>query len=239
MKQNKNILGIIPSRGGSKRVKNKNTKPFANTTLLDIAIKQGLNSKLLDKLVVSSDSKKANDISKNYIQYGLTFISRPEKLAKDNSTALEYMIHAIDYFEKKGQYFDIIVILQPTSPFREAKQIDSTIELLLKNYDNSDSCVSIAKIPHEIHPHKIKTLDQNYLKGWMMEEGQNTAEHQIPSLYVRNCAVYVFKTENIKVGISYGDRCLGYKMGSDSLIDINTKLDFDFAVYRYKRLDKL
>ena len=239
MKKNKNILGIIPARAGSKRVKDKNIRSFANTTLLDIAINQGLSSSFIDNLVVSSDSERASDISRNYFQSGLGYINRPKNLAKDNSTALEYIIHAIDYYEKINKYFDIIVILQPTSPFREPKHIDATIELLLKNYDNADSCVSIARISHEIHPYKIKTLDQYYLKGWLIDEGQNTAEHEIPNLYVRNCAVYVFKSKNLKSGISYGDKCLGYDMGDDSLIDINTELDFDYALYRYKKIQKL
>ena len=213
MKKYKNILGIIPARAGSKRVKNKNTKPFADTTLLDIAIKQGLSSSLIDNLVVTSDSKRAAEISKNYFKSGLSFIDRPKNLADDNASALEYINHTINFYEKINKFFEIIVILQPTSPFRTSKDINATIELLLKNYDDADSSVSIAKVPHVIHPHKIKVLKQNYLKGWLVEEGQKTAEHEIPKLYVRNCAVYVFKTSNLKLGISYGKKCLGYEMG--------------------------
>ena len=239
MKKNKNILGIIPARAGSKRVKDKNIRSFANTTLLDIAINQGLSSRLIDNLVVSSDSQRARNISRNYFKYGLDYIDRPKNLSNDNSTALEYIIHAVDYYEKINKYFDMIVILQPTSPFREPKHIDATIELLLKNYDNSDSCVSVARISHEIHPYKIKTLDKYYLNGWLIDEGQKTAEHEIPNLYVRNCAVYVFKSKNLKLGISYGNKCLGYDMGDESLIDINTELDFDYALYRFKKIHKL
>ena len=165
MKKYKNILGIIPARAGSKRVKNKNTKPFADTTLLDIAIKQGLSSSLIDNLVVTSDSKRAAEISKNYFKSGLSFIDRPKNLADDNASALEYINHTINFYEKINKFFEIIVILQPTSPFRTSKDINATIELLLKNYDDADSSVSIAKVPHVIHPHKIKILKQNYLKG--------------------------------------------------------------------------
>ena len=232
----KNILGIIPARAGSKRVKNKNTKPFADTTLLDIAIKQGLSSSLIDNLVVTSDSKRAAEISKNYFKSGLSFIDRPKNLADDNASALEYINHTINFYEKINKFFEIIVILQPTSPFRTSKDINATIELLLKNYDDADSSVSIAKVPHVIHPHKIKVLKQNYLKGWLVEEGQKTAEHEIPKLYVRNCAVYVFKTSNLKLGISYGKKCLGYEMGEDSLVDINTNSEFDFALHMYKKI---
>ena len=107
MKNNKKILGIIPARAGSKRVKDKNIRSFGNTTLLDIAINQGLSSSFIDNLVVSSDSDRAGDISRNYFQSGLEFINRPKNLANDNSTALEYIIHAVDYYENiyKCRYY--------------------------------------------------------------------------------------------------------------------------------------
>ena len=93
------ILAIIPARSGSKRVKNKNFKTFADTTLLDLAIISSIQSKKIEKIIVSSDSTHAKIISSKY--EGLEFIKRPKKISTDKSLAIEYILHSITELEKK------------------------------------------------------------------------------------------------------------------------------------------
>ena len=73
------------------------------------------------------------------------------------------------------------------------------------------------------------------LKPWLIDEEQKTAEKDLPDIYIRNCAVYVFKVKNIINGITYGERCFAYKMNEKSFVDINDILDFEFAEFLIKK----
>ena len=76
------------------------------------------------------------------------------------------------------------------------------------------------------------------LKPWLIDEGQKTAEIDLPDIYIRNCAVYVFKVKNLNNDITYGKKCIGYKMNPESAVDINDMLDFEFAEYFFKKNNK-
>lgn len=229
------ILAIIPARGGSKRVPNKNFRDFAGTTLTDLAIKQAVESTLVNKIVINSDSELAEKITERYKYDKIEFLRRPDELATDTSIAIDYIIQTILFYEKKGERFDLIVIIQPSSPLRTGLDIDATIRLVLENAD-ADSAVSVVRVPHMIHPHKIKKMKGDVLLPWLVEEGQKTSEHELPKLYVRNGAVYVFRVNNIINKITYGDKSLGYVMNSENSIDINSIIDFDFAEYLFLKI---
>ena len=229
-----NILGVIPARAGSKRVKNKNIRPFAGKTLTNIAIEQAMKAKLLDKIIISSDSKKILSIGKSY--KNIDILNRPVEIAGDNSPAIDYMNHVVSYYESKGWSPDLLVIIQPTSPIRSGVDIDNTIKYLKKD-PTADSSVSIIKLPHHVHPHKFKILKKDILKPWQVDEGHKTAQQDLPNIYIRNCAVYVFRVKNIKKGITYGKRCIGYRMNEQSGVDINDELDFKFAEYLFEKYD--
>lgn len=223
-----NILGIIPARAGSKRLKNKNIRPFVGATLTHFAIRQALGSNLLDKIVVNSDSEDVLTIAANF--EGIEILKRPAEFATDTSPAIEYMKHTVRVFEEKGWIPDLLVIIQPTSPIRTGGDIDQTIQLLLQD-DSADSAVSIVQLPHMVHPYKFKLYEEGVLFPWLIDEEQRTAAHEIPKIYIRNCAVYVFRVAHIQKGITYGQKCLGYVMKPETAVDINDMLDFQFAEY--------
>ena len=227
------VLGIIPARKGSKRVPNKNIRPFAGTTLTTLAIQQALEAKYLDTILVSSDSQEILQLTKQF--QNIIPIRRPNNLATDKSPAIDYMKHALNLLEMEyNKTFDIIVIIQPTSPLRFGKNIDKTIELFMDNPD-ADSVVSIVPIEHMTHPQKLKIMRGNKLLPFITDEGDLPATHELPNVFVRNCAVYLFKTSNIKNNILLGSNSLGYKMPSETAVDINTMIEFEFAEYIYKK----
>ncbi len=228
------ILAIIPAREGSKRVPQKNFRPFANTTLVDLAIQQAMDSQLVNKIVVNSDAPQVEEIAKKYVADGVDFLARPIELATDESPAIDYMIQTINHYQSKGILYDWIVIIQASSPLREGKDIDATIQLL-KDSDDGDSAVSVVKLPHMIHPHKLKKMNGAILEPWLVDEGQKTSAHELPDIYVRNCAVYVFKTNHLLQGITYGEISLGYIMPQETSVDINDMIDFEFAEYLYHK----
>lgn len=222
------ILGIIPARKGSKRVPQKNFRPFGGATLVDLAIQQALSSKLLTKVVVNSDAEEVLEIASKYSS--ITSIKRPTELSGDESLAIEYMIQTLDELQKAGEIYDLVVIIQPSSPLRSGNDLDGTIRLLIEDA-GADSAVSVVQVPHVLHPHKFKRMNGLVLEPWLVDEGQQTAAHELPDVYVRNCAVYVFRVKNLYERITYGDKSLGYLMPADTSIDINDMLDFEFAEY--------
>lgn len=231
------ILGIIPARQGSKRVQKKNFRPFAGTTLVDIAIQQSLQSKYLTDVALSSDSEEVLEIGKKYCD--VITLKRPSEISDDKSPAIDFILHALDILEpQKGYSYDFIVILQPSSPLRTPKDIDNTIELLKQN-PQKESSVSVVKVDHMVHPVKLKKMEGKELMPYIEEEKGRFASHELPNIYVRNCAVYVSTRESvIKRKSAISPDSLGYIMPHETSVDINEMIDFEFAEYLFKKFQK-
>jgi CMP-N,N'-diacetyllegionaminic acid synthase len=228
------ILAIIPAREGSKRVLQKNFRPFASTTLTDITIQHGLQSKLITDIVLSSDSEEVLSIGRKY--EGVISLERPEEFSTDTSPAIEFVRHTLSVLEpQKGYTYDMVVILQPSSPLRFVEDIDKTIELLANNPD-ADSSVSVVKIDHMVHPVKLKVLKGEELLPYIEEEKGRFAAHELPDVYVRNCAVYVTWRRDLETRPDViGKKSLAYVMPAETSADINSMMDFEFAEYLYKK----
>lgn len=225
------ILGIIPARAGSKRIPNKNILPFAGKPLVQHIIETACKSTLLDTIVVSSDSEKVVQIAQQFDT--IIPINRPIHLATDTSPAIEYIRHALIFLEANyKKTFDIIVILQATSPLTTPKDIDKTINKLIST--GADSAVSVVKLDHMVHPIKLKVLEQDKLLPFLEEENGRMAAHELPDIYVRNCAVYVSRKRVINQGLIIGEDCRGYEMPPERSVDINDPIDFKFAEFLLK-----
>ena len=130
MDKNKKIIALILARKGSKGLKNKNIINLNGLPLIAYSINYAKKSKLIDKVIVSTDGEKIAKISKSF---GAEVIKRPKKFSKDNSTSNEAINHAIKFLEEKLKIdFDVIVFLQPTTPLRKNGEIDKAINLLIK-----------------------------------------------------------------------------------------------------------
>lgn len=230
MKNNYNILGIIPARKGSKRVKRKNFRKFAGSSLVEIAIKQAIKSKLITDIALSSDNDKIYYFANKYKR--IIPIKRPDVISDDKSPAIDYVNHCLKVIETdKRIKYDLIVIIQPSSPLRTSKDIDNTINLLINN-PNADSAVSVVKVNHMVNPIKMKILIGNNLIPYIENENGRYEASSLPELYVRNCAVYVSWRRNIdNENDILGNISLGYVMPQDTAIDINEMIDFKFAEF--------
>lgn len=238
MNQNQyKILGIIPAREGSKRVLQKNFRPFAGTTLTDITLQQAIQSALITDTVISSDSDEVLEIGRKYP--GVISLKRPEEFSTDTSPAIEFVRHTLEVLEpQKGYTYDIVVILQPSSPLRNPGDIDNTIRLLIADRE-ADSAVSVVKIDHMVHPVKLKVLKGEQLLPYIEEEKGRFASHELPDIYVRNCAVYATWRRDLETRPDViGNKSLAYIMPAETSADINSMMDFEFAEYMYKKGQK-
>lgn len=230
------ILGIIPARGGSKRLPNKNIKLFLKKPLLYYTIKEAKKSKFISKIVVSTESKRISNVAK---KLSVEVINRPKKLAKDNTTSLQVFQQVITYLEKNKIFFpDIIVILQPTSPLRTVLDIDNCIEKFISN--KCDSVYSVSKVEHP--PHWMYTIKRNQLHRIIIKGQENKLErHQIPEIYQLNGAVQITTKKNIMEKNSLMvEKLIPYIMPIERSIDIDINFEFKMAeiILKNKKLFK-
>ena len=226
-------LAIIPARGGSKRVPGKNKRLLQGKPLVTWVIEAALNSKTLDRVVVSSDDDETLDIAGEY--EGVLPIRRPAELSDDTALAIDYVRHSLAILEKtEGAVFDAVVILQPSSPLTRTMDIDATVRLLEDS--GADSAVSVVKLDHAIHPAKLKEMRGDQLISYIEEEKGRMAEHELPPLYVRNCSVYATRMGVVGEGKIIGDDCRGYIMPREFSIDINDETDMLFAEFLLNKM---
>lgn len=226
------VLGIVPARGGSKRVPGKNLRLLAGKPLISWVIEAASKATGVDRLVVSSDDDEILNVTSKHDPS--LALRRPPELAGDRSPAIDYVRHAVATLEAEGSpQFDAVVILQPTSPLTSAQDIDATINLLEKT--GADTAVSVVQVEQAIHPLKLKVLDGSRLLPYLKEENGRMAEHELPKVFVRNCAVYATRRNIIDKGLVIGDDCRGYVMPRERSIDINEELDLSFAEFLVQR----
>ena len=217
------FLAIIPARGGSKGVPNKNIKLLKGNPLITYTIESALNSKI-EKVIVSTDSENIAGVA---IKYGVEVVRRPKKLSADNSPTLPVLQHVLKKVKKK---YDCVVTLQPTSPFRTNSHINDALELFKKS--NTDSLVSVCAVPHNYNPYSVMSLDEEGLLQPFLnyDESKNSRQFK-PTFYARNgAAIYITKTEIIsKYNSIYGKNIKPYFMDEKSSFDIDSIWDWNLA----------
>ena len=143
MIRNQKILGVITARSGSKGLKNKNILKLNSRPLLYWPIKTFMNSKFIAEFILSPDS---TEISKQATRYKCkTPFLRPARLSKDNSSSIDAVIHAINFFKEQKITFDYVALLEPTSPLTDSGDLDKAIAKLVTNYKIADSIVGVSK----------------------------------------------------------------------------------------------
>jgi CMP-N,N'-diacetyllegionaminic acid synthase len=227
MNNKKKYLSIIPARGQSKRVKNKNILPLNGKPLIAYTINSALKSKYLDRVFVSSDNTAILEMSK---RFGAETLKRPRNLAKDTSTTFDVIKHAI----KNIKGFEYVVVLQPTSPLRDEKHINKAINFLKKK--KADAVISVCKEDHSPLWSNVLPKDKS-LKGFLKEEIINKRSQDLKNYYRLNGAIYICKIKKLleKKSFFLKDNIDAFEMSREKSIDIDTKLDFILAEFLLSR----
>lgn len=225
----KNIICIILARSGSKRIPNKNIVSLFGKPLIAHTIKQAKNSKLVSRIIVSTDDNKIAKVSE---QYGAEVIMRPAKLATDTSPSEDSLCHVLDTLEKNGDIPDLIVFLQCTSPLREDDDIDNAIETLInQEVDSVFSAFRLRKFLWGVDERKIFSINfSSTEKRWR--------EQDFPPQYQENGSIYVFKPEILrKHKRRIGQKVAIYEMSELNSIQIDTHDDIKLceAIIKMKK----
>jgi CMP-N,N'-diacetyllegionaminic acid synthase len=218
------ILAIIPARGGSKGLKHKNIKPLLHKPLIAWTIEQARQSRYITTMVVSTDSPGIAKIAENS---GVPVPElRPAELATDTSPIIDSINYILDTFEKKGRQFDIIVLLEPTSPLRKAGDIDRAIEQFMKKSDTADALVSVGEVQLE-HPYYLKTIDDEVVRPFFKADDDCYQRQKLPKIFFPYGVIYLSKVSSLKTtGTFYQERTLPYRIERWQNYEINDSDDF-------------
>jgi CMP-N-acetylneuraminic acid synthetase len=226
-----NVLALIPARGGSKNIPHKNITPLAGRPLLAYTCEAALRSHSLTRVVLSTDDE---DIARVGRTCGVEVpFRRPSELAQDDTPSLPVAQHAMRWLvEHEGWRADVLVLLQPTSPLRQAYHIDEALQQMIQA--DADTVVSVVEVPHRFSPYSIMQLQGD---GWLHDFWREALpfdrfrRQNLPVLYARNGpailasrAAVLFERQSF-----YGQRVIPYVMGEEDSLDIDTHFDLRLA----------
>ena len=214
----KNVLCIIPARGGSKRLPLKNIKLLNEKPLIQYTIETAKKSGVFNKIIVSTDLEKiARVAKKNGVE--VPFL-RPKSISEDKTLSIEVIKHAVNFLKHEQNYNpDIICLLQPTSPLRQKNIIKKAYQLLLKS--NASSVIEISKIKTQLEG--MFTVKRNYLKKIIVKQ-------KLCDYYYPTGSIYIFWHKTLqKYNSIYGPKIKYIINRQEEFVDIDTKFDFFIA----------
>ncbi|MFX1277389.1 MAG: cytidylyltransferase domain-containing protein [Promethearchaeota archaeon] len=216
------ILAIIPARCGSKGIKHKNIVKISGKPLIQYTIEPALKSLkngLVERLIVSTDCEEIKQVVQG-LGVEVPFL-RPKEISGDKAKAIDYIIHALDFFGEKNIFFDAVLVLQPTAPLREYDDIEKSINLF-KNFPNSDSLISCYK---EEYFNSLVTYKKNNNLAIPVNPDHNKGirrqEHE--TIFIRNGAIYIAKVKYLRKSLRIiADIPLMYEMPKIKSVNIDT-----------------
>ncbi|MFC1514690.1 cytidylyltransferase domain-containing protein [Candidatus Omnitrophota bacterium] len=231
------ILGVIPARGGSKGVRNKNIRKLGRRPLICHTISQAQRSRMLDKIIVSTDETKIASLARK-CGAEVPFI-RPRFLARGDTPMLPVVQHAVKSVElTEGRRVGIVVLLQPTSPLRTAADIDAGIRKILAS--KADSVVSVCKLEYLCNPLLVKKVKGDRLSPYLRSKKVFTRRQDMTDLYRLNGALYIVRRDVIMNGQTFfGKDTRALVMDRVRSVDIDTALDFMIAEAIIRRAGKM
>lgn len=216
-------LVIIPARRGSRGIPGKNIKLLGDKPLIQYSIDAALKVFNKEDILVSTDSKEIKVIAEN-CGLNVPFL-RPDELATDFTSSQDVILHAIDYTQQRGQNYDSVVLLQPTSPFRNAQHIEEAIKLYDKRLE---MVVSVKVSGHNPYYTLYEESDNGFLT--QSKKAKFTRRQDCPNVYAYNGAIYVMSIDALKTkSIAEFDKVKKYEMSELHSIDLDTPLDWDLA----------
>ena len=219
-----NILLIIPARGGSKGIPHKNIKPLAGKPLIYYTIDTARAIVPDEDICVSTDD---DEIIKCVEKYGLKVpFVRPAEFATDTAGTYDVLLHALDFYEKQEKHYDVVLLLQNTSPFRTAEQVKEALALYNSNLDMVVSVKECSANPYYSVFEENTEGFLNICKG----NGNITRRQDAPKVYEYNGAIYVINPDSLKkMPLNKFTRRVKYVMDERTSLDLDTMNDWRMA----------
>lgn len=218
-------IAVIPARSGSKGVKDKNIRQLCGKPLLAYSVEAALKANIFDRVHVSTDSELYQEIAQKY-GADVPFL-RKSDMASDTASTWDAMRFALDEYRKRGEEFDILTVLQPTSPLRTSEDISAAYSYFQKKEANMIS--SVCEMEHS--PLWSNTLpDDLSMENFEAENIALCPRQALPTFYRENGAIYMIKVEHLlSCNNIYKNKCYAFIMQAEHSVDIDTELDFRIA----------
>lgn len=224
-------LCIIPARSGSKAIKNKNIQVLGGEKLFIHSLKFAKKLKFVNQIVFSTDSQKYIKIASKLKKIFLS--KRPRKLSTDRSLMIDVIKYELNKQKQFGNFFDFILILQPTCPFRKIKDFEKAFRIIRKK--KFDSILSISKTRE--HPDRLKVFRNkklvNYNKN-LSKENLNPRQNLKP-IFIRSGSMYLFDVKLLRKNLIVGKKVHGILVRGKYSINIDDKEDLILAKYYFKK----
>lgn len=212
------VLYLIPARGGSKGIPHKNIKLLNGKPLIQYSIEVARELADDEDICLSTDDEEIKKVAEK-LGLKVPFL-RPDYLASDTAGTSDVIVHALDFYKQKGRLYDVVILLQPTSPLRTVQNVKDCIEL----YTSEVDMVTTVK-ESSVSAVLCRENAQGYLE--QVIGGNNVRRQDAEKLYEYNGAVYVINADAVKEkglgGFSKIKKCV---MNDENSIDIDTMLDW-------------
>jgi CMP-N-acetylneuraminic acid synthetase len=216
-------LAIIPARAGSKGIPNKNLRKIAGCSLTERAILAAQQSHLVDDIVLSTDGDELRQIGE---RLGVKVLQRPPHLAEDTTTTIDVLCDILKTLSNIGKQYSIVVLLEPTSPFRTGETIDRCVSKL--NDQQTNTVVTVTQL--ERNPHNIFKVDGDQATYYVEEpQAAYFRRQDFTHLKRLNGCVYVMRTENVLRRKILALPIRVEEMTAEDSVNIDTILDLELA----------
>ena len=221
------VLGIVPARGGSKRIPQKNLYLLGGIPLICHCLRTAKISSSIDRLVVSTEDEAIAEVAK---KEGVEVIKRPVELTQDNTPTMPVIKHVINELDKTGFYADIILTIQPTYPFITVDNIEKAIKAFSENGD-FDSVTTVKRAPFHYHPYNARRINEDGTISFMFPEEKKKCPNSqsappvyfFGNLYASKRAT-IFEKDSL-----YGDKSFPIEVDTIEGFDIDDMFDMEMA----------
>lgn len=219
------ILAIIPARGGSLRLPGKNIKLLGGKPLIEWSIDVARKVPSIDRIFVSTDCNDIADVCK---QAGLDVpILRPKDLASDNSPTIDGVKHAIEYLKGRGEIYDFVLLLQPTSPLRSSDHVQKAIDIVSSK--NADAVISVCKCEHS--PIWTNSLPTDFsMSNFLDLKFKNMRSQDLPVYYRLNGAIFLVNIDKLYEEETFILSSNSYALEMDSMASVDIDYEIDFLL---------
>lgn len=217
------IATVIPARGGSKHVPNKNILPLLGKPMLAYTVEAALESGVTGQVFVSTDSGEIAGVAR---QYGAQVIDRPVELSVDAATTESALIHALDVLAGQGLHPEWVLTLQPSSPLRSVQTIRDFVAAFRAVSDRFDSMLSVT----EDRVYKWVKAEGDALRPLFPKAGRRRQDRE--PLYSEDSVLYITRVHALRTtGSIFGRNVTGFSIDPIEAVDINESIDFEWAEF--------
>ncbi|MEE2746384.1 MAG: acylneuraminate cytidylyltransferase family protein [Pseudomonadota bacterium] len=229
------VLAIVPARGGSKGLPKKNLRPLCGRPLINWSIDTALACEEIDVVVVSTDDTQIAAVAAA-AGAEVPFL-RPPDLANDTASSIDVVLHALDFLERNKRFFDVVLLLEPTSPLREVGDIQTALQRIADM--EASAVVSVCRAESAHPAFMFRIIEHDRLDPFLSLTPTGVRRQEIDPLFYLEGTLYASTVASLREQRSfYHEGTMAYEVAKWKALEIDDIWDFEMieAIARYKGL---